>query len=68
MSRSSGTEIFEQLIEALLNAEVSNSQREEIYEHMIDVFETFDYDSLQDLKDIDKSFDKVWNKLYPDEE
>jgi hypothetical protein len=67
MSWKSGSDIFEQIIEALLDADVSKNQRIEIYQHLIETFIDHDCDTLYQLKGMDECFDQTL-KLFEDED
>lgn len=67
MGWSSGSEIFSEIIESLIEAEVEDSQRETIYNRLIEVFVDMDCDTLYECLDKDSVFDKCLNELYPDE-
>jgi hypothetical protein len=66
MSWSSGSLIFRDLINALNDAEVDDSVRSQIYEAMIQTFEDYDCDTLDECLGKDKIFDEVYKELNPE--
>ena len=62
-----GTQMLDQIIENLVDSEVSYDDRKLVYEILLDVFEEFDAKNLDQCLDNDKAFDEVWNEKYPPE-
>jgi len=65
MGWSTGSLIFSDLINALNDAEVEDQIRSQIYEVMIETFESYDCDTLDDCLGKDKMFDEVYKELNP---
>lgn len=59
MGWSSGSGIFDDIINALLEAEVDDEQRQIIYTKLIETFTYFDCDTLFECMGKDEVFDKV---------
>lgn len=68
MSWKSGTRIFDGIIDALNEANVSDDVRKEIYENLWNVFEDADFDSWYDLLGSDPVFDELYKEKLPDTE
>ena len=67
MAWNTGSQIFGQVIENLVDSDVSYDDRKVVYEIMLEVFEDFDAKNLDECLDLDKAFDEVWNEKYPPE-
>ncbi len=68
MSWSRGSGIFTEIIEALNDADVDDSQREKIYTSLIEIFEDFDCDTLDECLGDDPVFDRVFKQSTAEEE
>lgn len=62
MSWASGSEIFSEIIDVLIDADVDKSARQEIYQRLIEVFEDQDCDTLDECVGKDKAFDIIWQQ------
>ena len=67
MAFNNGSQILDQIIENLVDSEVSYDDRKVVYEILLEVFEDFDAKNLQECLDMDKAWDEVWNEKYPPE-
>lgn len=67
MAWSTGNQILGQIIENLIDSDVSYDDRKVVYEVLLEVFEDFDAKDLDQCNDIDKAWDEVWNEKYPPE-
>ena len=65
MAWNTGSQIFGQFIENLIDSDVSYDDRKIVYEVLLEVFEDFEAKNLDECLDIDKAFDEVWNEKYP---
>lgn len=68
MSWSRGSGLFAEIIDALNDADVDDSQREKIYQHLIEAFEDLDCDTLDECVGEDPVFDKVFKEYSEPEE
>jgi hypothetical protein len=66
-SWTTGSQILDQIIENLVDSEISYDDRKIVYEILLEVFEDFDAKDLEVCLDMDKAFDEVWNEKYPPE-
>ena len=66
MGWSRGSTIFDDIIDALLEAEVDDSQREIIYTRLIDTFQSHDCDTLFECTKKDDVFDKTLKQIDAD--
>lgn len=66
-SWTTGPQILDQIIENLVDSDVSYDDRKVVYEILLEVFEDFDAKNLDECLDNDKAFDEVWNEKYPPE-
>lgn len=66
-SWTTGPQILDQIIENLVDSDVSYDDRKVVYEILLEVFEDFDAKNLDECLDLDKAFDEVWNEKYPPE-
>jgi hypothetical protein len=66
-SWTTGSQILDQIIENLVDSEISYDDRKIVYEILLEVFEDFDAKDLEICLDMDKAFDEVWNEKYPPE-
>lgn len=66
MGWSSGSLIFRDLINTLVDAEIEDEVRSQIYESMIQTFEDYDCDNLDECLGKDKVFDDVFKELNPE--
>ena len=67
MDLTTGSQILDQIIEKLVDREVSYDDRKIVYEILLEVFEDFDAKNLEECLDNDKAWDEVWNEKYPPE-
>jgi len=67
MAWNTGSQILDQIIEQLVDSEVSYDDRKIVYEVLLEVFEDFDAKNLEECLDNDKAWDEVWNEKYPPE-
>ena len=67
MAFTNGSQIFGQVVEQLVDSDVSYDDRKIVYEVLLEVFEDFDAKNLDECLDLDKAFDEVWNEKYPPE-
>jgi hypothetical protein len=67
MAFSNSSQILDQIIENLVDSEVSYDDRKIVYEILLEVFEDFDAKNLEECLDMDKAWDEVWNEKYPPE-
>ena len=67
MGWGSGSRLAGELIDIVKDVVSNSDERSEFYERMIEQFEEFDCDTLDECVGIDPSFDEVWNRLYPDD-
>jgi hypothetical protein len=67
MAWNTGSQILDQIIEQLVDSEVSYDDRKIVYEILLEVFEDFDAKNLEECLDNDKAWDEVWNEKYPPE-
>jgi len=67
MAWTTGSQILDQIIEQLVDSEVSYDDRKIVYEILLEVFEDFDAKNLEECLDNDKAWDEVWNEKYPPE-
>lgn len=65
MAFTNGSQIFGQVVEQLVDSDVSYDDRKIVYEILLEVFEDFDAKNLEECLDIDKAFDEIWNEKYP---
>ena len=68
MSWASGSGLFSEIIEVLMEKVDDDSQREELYTSLIELFENHDCDTLDECQGVDSVFDSVWKELYPTDE
>jgi hypothetical protein len=66
-SWTTGSQILGQIIENLVDSDVSYDDRKIVYEILLEVFEDFDAKNLDECLDNDKAWDEVWNEKYPPE-
>jgi len=67
MAFSNGSQILDQIIENLVDSDVSYDDRKIVYEILLEVFEDFDAKNLEECLYMDKAWDEVWNEKYPPE-
>jgi hypothetical protein len=67
MSWSKGSMIMSEIIEALIDT-ISDDERVEVYSALIDIFENYDCDTLNECLEIDEVFDEVYREKYPEED
>lgn len=68
MGWSSGSSIFSEIIDCLLETDIDDDSRESIYNKLIEVFVDYDCDTLYECMKKDPVFDKCLNELYPEDE
>ena len=67
MGWSSGSGLVGQLIPLIRDNVSSLESRQDIYEKMIVLFESYDCDTLYECQGIDEVFDGVYEGMYPEE-
>ena len=65
--KATGSQVLDQIIEKLVDSDISYDDRKIVYEVLLEVFEDFEAKNLEECLDIDPAFDKVWNEKYPPE-
>ena len=60
MGWGSGSRLAGELIDIVKDVVSNSDERSEFYERMIEQFEEFDCDTLDECVGIDPSFDEVW--------
>lgn len=65
MGWSSGTRLFVSIMDSIKDR-VDVDTREEIYYDIIEAFEDFDCDELQECMGDDPAFDKVFKEIHPE--
>jgi hypothetical protein len=68
MGWSSGSRLFSEMIEVLMNNVSESDVRAAVYDEFIDLFEYHDCDTLSECTGVDGVFDKVWLDRNPEEE
>jgi hypothetical protein len=68
MGWGSGSRLAAGLIDAAKETISSDTERESFYEQMIEMFQDFDCDTLDECVGHDPVFDELWEKLYPSED
>ena len=68
MSWSSGSRLFSEIIHTLKETVPEYETRVEIYNSLIEVFESHDCDTLYECLEEDRAFDDAYFELHPDEE
>ena len=63
--KTTGSQILDQIIEKLVDSDISYDERKIVYEILLEVFEDFEAKNLDECLDNDKAFDEVWNEKYP---
>lgn len=67
MSWSSGSYIFNELIDSLQETSLCDDERRVLYRTMIDIFADYGCDTLDECKGKDLAFDEVFDSVYPEE-
>lgn len=67
MSWSSGSVMFSAIVEAMKENVEDSEIREAIYNILIDVFEDYDCDTLDECVGSDYAFDNAYESRYPSE-
>lgn len=67
MGWASGSGLFSDIIEAVVDSGLDETTRRELYERFIEIFEGEDCDTLYECVGQDKAFDEVFNARYPDD-
>jgi len=68
MGWSTGSRIMGDIIEALMETVSDDQYRAEVYSTLIDIFENYDCDNLNECLEIDEVFDEVYLEKYPEED
>lgn len=68
MGWSGGSEIGERLICSLVKHIPDKTIRTKVYKDLIDILTDHDCDTLNECLGLDPTFDKVYNKMFPDED
>ena len=68
MGWSSGSKIMTEIIETLMETIVDEDDRAETYSALIDIFEDYDCDTLDECLEIDEVFDEVYRDKHPEED
>jgi hypothetical protein len=68
MGWATGSRLFSEIIEVLMNNVSENDVRASIYDELIDLFEYHDCDTLNECTGVDNVFDNVWLERNPEEE
>jgi len=67
MGWSSGSRLMTDIIFDLKKSEIDFDERKEVYKILIENFEHFDCDTLDECVGEDNAFDAIWNELNPEE-
>jgi len=67
MAWNTGSQILDQIIEQLVDSEVSYDDRKIVYEILLEVFEDFDAKNIDECLENDKAFDEAYYEKYPPE-
>ena len=65
--KATGSQVLDQIIEKLVDSDISYDERKIVYEILLEVFEDFEAKNLDQCLENDKAFDEVWNEKYPPE-
>jgi hypothetical protein len=68
MGWSKGSRMMSEIIETLMATVSDKVEREEAYSALIDIFEDYDCDTLNECLEIDEVFDEVYRERYPEED
>lgn len=68
MGWSSGSRLFDTVIQAISNEVSDVEARKRIYRPLIDSFEEMDWDTQDECQGLDPAYDELYNERYPDEE
>lgn len=66
MGWSSGSRVFGEVVELIVDNVPNVAAREAIYRGMIDIFENADCDTLCECYEIDPVLDDILNEIYDD--
>lgn len=66
MGWNTGSYLFNNIIEALLDSGIDEDARESVYRALIPQFEDMDCDTMDECVGNDKIFDKVYKELNPE--
>lgn len=66
MGWGTGSRVFSELIDVIVEVDVDDLKREYLYQQLIDLFERYDCDTLDECLGTDPIFDLVWNERNPD--
>jgi hypothetical protein len=64
MGWGSGSEIMEEIMMTLPDLIKDTETRKNIYKTLISAFEDHDWDTQDEVRDIDKAYDKALNELH----
>jgi len=65
MSWSRGSEIMTEIITCLMDKVPDDTERQDIYEELIEIFENYDCDTLNECFDDDSIFKVAYKSLHP---
>lgn len=65
MGWSTGQEIMDGVVQCLLKKKVARSKRFKIYQELIQLFEIYDADTLEECKGTDQMFDQAFDEIHP---
>jgi hypothetical protein len=68
MGWSSGSRLFGALIESLQKNVPDDDDRKSIYQDMIEAFQDYDWDNLDECLGEDEVYDELYEELYPTED
>ena len=68
MGWASGSALAASMVATAKKVFKDNEARYQFYRIMIEEFEAFDCDTLDEAMGIDKMYDKAYNELYPEED
>ena len=66
MGWSSGSRLFSEVIESLQKHVLDEEEREAVYVDLINAFEDFDCDTLQECEGEDEAFDNALKTVHPE--
>ena len=65
--KTTGSQVLDQIIEKLVDSDISYDERKIVYEILLEVFEDFEAKNLDQCLENDKAFDEAYNEKYPPE-
>jgi hypothetical protein len=68
MGWASGSSMFREIIEFLMETVEDEKLRKDLYFGLIEIFENRDCDTLYECQGHDDMFDEAWDDLYPPDE